>query len=156
MPFFRNMCGQAMPGMQMPYPTCGMGTPYPAGGTAMPFPPGGMTTPYPSVPAMPALPSGMPTGPAISGGTAMTVMPPPFSGDQPPQTVESVMYTPGYLKTQIGRRVKVDFLIGTNSFMDKTGTLLAVGVSYIILREQETDDLLLCDIYSIKFVTFYY
>lgn len=72
-----------------------------------------------------------------------------------PQTTENIMYTPGYMRTQIGRRAKVEFLIGTNLFLDKTGTLEAVGANYIILKESGSDGLLLCDLYSIKFVTFY-
>jgi len=66
------------------------------------------------------------------------------------------MYTPAYLRTQIGRYVKIEFLIGTNMLVDREGTLVAVGASYVILQEAETDDLLLCDIYSIKFVKIYY
>lgn len=65
-------------------------------------------------------------------------------------------YTQGYLRTQIGKRVKVEFLIGTNMLVDREGTLVDVGISYIIINEVETDDLLLCDIYSIKFVRFYF
>ena len=64
-------------------------------------------------------------------------------------------YTQGYLRTQIGSRVKIEFLIGTNMLIDREGTLVDVGISYIIINEVETDDLLLCDIYSIKFVRFY-
>ncbi len=70
--------------------------------------------------------------------------------------IMDIEYTQGYLRTQIGQRVKVEFLIGTNMFMDREGTLLDVGVSYIIIQEVDTDDHLLCDIYSIKFVRFYY
>ncbi|MCQ1530329.1 hypothetical protein [Lutispora saccharofermentans] len=72
-----------------------------------------------------------------------------------PPVVMDTQYTQGYLKTQIGSKVKVEFLIGTNMLVDREGTLVDVGVSYIIIIETETDDLLLCDIYSIKFVRFY-
>jgi hypothetical protein len=65
-------------------------------------------------------------------------------------------YTQGYLRTKIGSRVKIEFLIGTNMLVDREGTLTDVGISYIIINEVETDDLLLCDIYSIKFVRFYF
>lgn len=74
----------------------------------------------------------------------------------PATPVLDIMYTQGYLKSQIGARVKVEFLIGTNMLIDREGTLTDVGISYIIINEVETDDLLLCDIYSIKFVRFYY
>jgi len=74
----------------------------------------------------------------------------------PTTPVLDIGYTQGYLKSQIGQRIKVEFLIGTNMLIDREGTLVDVGISYIIIREVETDDLLLCDIYSIKFVRFYY
>lgn len=60
-------------------------------------------------------------------------------------------YTQGYLRTQIGKRVLVSFLIGTNTYQDRTGVLEKVGISYIILRETGNTQLL-ADIYSIKFV----
>lgn len=64
-------------------------------------------------------------------------------------------YTQGYLKTQIGKRVRVTFLIGTNTIQDRDGILEKVGISYIILRETETNNKVLCDIYSIKFVNIF-
>ncbi len=70
-------------------------------------------------------------------------------------TVLDTGYTQGYLKSQIGSKVKIEFLIGTNMLVDREGTLVDVGISYVIIIETETDDLLLCDIYSIKFVRFY-
>ena len=72
------------------------------------------------------------------------------------ETVESIAYTQGYLKQHIGERVKVEFLIGTNMLVDREGTLIDVGASYIVIREVDTDDLLMADLYSIKFVRFYY
>lgn len=102
-----------------------------------------------------ALPTGLPTGPSPTPITPGALMPPP--GPQTPQTLQSTMFTPGFLRTQIGRQVRVEFLIGTNGpLVDRIGTLLGVGASYILLRPTDTDDVLLCDIFSIKFVTFYY
>lgn len=66
---------------------------------------------------------------------------------------DNIMYTQGYLRTQIGKLVRVQFLIGTNSLQDRTGILTQVGTSYIILRSLETGTDIFCDIYSIKFVT---
>lgn len=64
-------------------------------------------------------------------------------------------YTQGFLKTQIGKRVRVTFLLGTNTIQDRDGILEEVGISYIILRETETNNRVLCDIYSIKFVNIF-
>ena len=106
----------------------------------------------------------MPTG-FTNGGTATPLLqtPAPLPGTgavpgtpgwtQMPTTVESTLFTPGFLRTQIGRKVRVEFLIGTNNLTDRTGTLVAVGASYILIRPIESDDLMMCDIYSIKFVT---
>lgn len=70
--------------------------------------------------------------------------------------LSDINFTQGFLQTQIGRYVKVEFLIGVNMFVDREGTLIKVGTDYIIIQESETDDYLLCDIYSIKFIRFYY
>ena len=67
-------------------------------------------------------------------------------------TTLGVEYTQGYLKTQIGKRMRVTFLLGTNTLQDRVGILESVGISYIILREVDTNVDTLGDIYSIKFV----
>jgi hypothetical protein len=64
-------------------------------------------------------------------------------------------YTQGYLKTIIGERVKLTFLLGTNITQDRDGILKEVGISYVVIQDTETKALILCDIYSIKFVTIY-
>ncbi len=109
------------------------------------------------------MPTGIPTGPIYSSPTPIQQAPStpiaqmPVSGEVLiPETILNTAFTQGYLRTQLGRHVKVEFLIGTNMFIDREGTLVEVGTSYIIIRETETDDLLLCDMYSIKFVRFYY
>jgi hypothetical protein len=130
---------------------------------------------------LPPLPTGMPTGP-IAGQVPTPQMPStmgfqgfqqptgmggfmPGMGDltpitpfnQPvPVTTENILFLNAFLKTVIGRRVTVDFLIGTNTLTDRTGTLLAVGANYIVINEVETDDILICDFFSIKFVKVYY
>jgi hypothetical protein len=81
---------------------------------------------------------------------------PAFQLEQGTPVETNINYTQAYLRTKIGSRVKIEFLIGTNMLIDREGTLTDVGISYVIIREVETDDLLLCDIYSIKFVRFYY
>lgn len=70
-----------------------------------------------------------------------------------PESLKNSIYTPGFLRRYIGRLVKVEFLIGSNYLEDRTGILLEVGASYILLRSVQDNNLLYCDIYSIKFVT---
>ncbi|AJA49346.1 hypothetical protein CPAST_c32800 [Clostridium pasteurianum DSM 525 = ATCC 6013] len=69
--------------------------------------------------------------------------------------VLGIEYTQGYLRTIIGRRVSVTFLLGTGSLTDRSGILTRVGISYIILRQSQTNTDVLCDIYSIKFVNIF-
>ncbi len=70
-------------------------------------------------------------------------------------TTQSTEFMNGFLRTQIGKTVRVEFLIGTGTLVDKFGTLLAVGANYLVLRQAETDDIVVCDFFTIKFVTFY-
>lgn len=108
----------------------------------------------PIQPMIPRLPTGAPTGPTLTPGLQIPIMMPMTPpGEQTPQTLQSPMYTPGYLKTQIGKTMRVEFLMGSGPLVDRIGKLLEVGASYIILQPVGTDDRLLCDIYSIKFVT---
>ncbi len=66
--------------------------------------------------------------------------------------VLGIEYTQGFLRTMIGKRVKVTFLIGTDSLTDRSGILEEVGISFIVLRDTNENLNTLCDIYAIKFV----
>lgn len=70
-----------------------------------------------------------------------------------PETLTNSIYTPAFLREQIGKLMRVEFLIGTNNLVDRIGILEQVGASYILLRSFENDSLVYCDIYSIKFIT---
>lgn len=77
--------------------------------------------------------------------------------------INSVQVTPselnflnGFIKTQIGRKVTVDFLLGTNTIISKTGFLVGVATDFIVLNEENTNDITTCDFNNIKFIRFYY
>ena len=70
-----------------------------------------------------------------------------------PEILTNNIYTPAFLREQIGKLMRVEFLIGTNNLTDRIGILEDVGASYILLRSVESNNLIYCDIYSIKFVT---
>jgi len=70
-----------------------------------------------------------------------------------PELLTNTIYTPAFLREQIGKLMRVEFLIGTNNLTDRIGILEDVGASYIILRSVESDNLVYADIYSIKFIT---
>lgn len=127
-------------------------TPQKGGGTGGPMP--GQETP-PNLPPIPGTTSGPPS--TYASPPPPTYEPPPvtFGQEQGPPVTTDIDYTQAYLKTQIGKKVRVEFLIGTSMTTDRIGILTDVGISYIIIKPVGTDDRLLCDIYSIKFVTFY-
>ena len=139
--------GAMMPGALMPssmMPAAPMPAGYPTGGT-----------PAPLVPMGSGLPSAAPSQGAQGTPTASLL---PGSPSQPsPVTLESSLFTPGFLRTQIGKLMRVEFLIGTNGLTDRTGTLIGVGASYILLKLVSGDinggNTMMCDIYSIKFAT---
>lgn len=70
-----------------------------------------------------------------------------------PEILTNNIYTPAFLRQQIGKLVRVEFLIGTNNLVDRIGILQDVGASYILLRALESNNTIYADIYSIKFVT---
>ena len=70
-----------------------------------------------------------------------------------PEILTNNIYTPAFLREQIGKLMRIEFLIGTNNMVDRVGFLEDVGASYILLRSVESDNLIYCDIYAIKFVT---
>ena len=70
-----------------------------------------------------------------------------------PEILTNNIYTPAFLRENIGKLMRVEFLIGTNNLVDRTGILVDVGASYILLRALESDVITYADIYSIKFIT---
>lgn len=93
-----------------------------------------------------------------SAGSEQPVVAPltPTTAQMGAITGDNLQYLNGYLRSQIGRPVLVTFLVGTNTLTDRSGTLLGVGINYILINETRTDDILACDFYNIKFVRFYY
>jgi hypothetical protein len=67
----------------------------------------------------------------------------------------TVEYTQGYLQTQIGKKMRLQFLIGSSTMQDRVGTLTQVGIDYLIIRDEDTNNLELCDLYALKFADIY-
>ncbi len=78
---------------------------------------------------------------------------PVITNQNSPEILTNNIYTPAFLRQQIGKLVRVEFLIGTNNLVDRIGILQDVGASYILLRSLESNTTTYADIYSIKFVT---
>lgn len=68
----------------------------------------------------------------------------------------SLQYANGFYRTQIGKYVRVDQLLGSNNMTTQEGFLIGVGYNYIILQEGFTENILVVDIYSIKNMYVYY
>lgn len=60
------------------------------------------------------------------------------------------------LSDNIGEYVVVEFLIGTERIARKQGILYFVGTSFVTLYDDTHNNYIVCDIFSIKFVYFYY
>ena len=59
-----------------------------------------------------------------------------------------------FLRTLIGRNVRMQFLIGTDTLIEKSGVLLAVGNNFVVLRDPESGEVVVCDFGGAKFVNF--
>ncbi len=80
------------------------------------------------------------------------VTPPPIDFD----TVEMRGSMQKILSDNVGEFVVIEFLIGTEQIMRKQGILYFVGTSYVTLYDEEANNFIVCDIFSIKFVHFYF
>ncbi len=69
---------------------------------------------------------------------------------------ENLQYLNGFLRTQIGKYMRVEQLIGSNILEDRYGYLIGVGINYILLQEQGTGNVSALDYYNIKYVHIYY
>ena len=103
--------------------------------------------------------------PSQTAGTAQPIPQYPGTGQvtgmmqsvsQAPPTVTNPFFLAGYLQRHIGRTVRVEFMLGTSGALtDRSGQLSEVGASYIVLRQYPSGFELVCDLYSIRFVTIY-
>ena len=58
------------------------------------------------------------------------------------------------MEANLGRNVKIDFLVGSSNLVSQTGIIHAVSTQYVVLRNMMRDTYVACDNFSIKFVTF--
>ena len=49
--------------------------------------------------------------------------------------INNPLYNQGWLKTQIGKYIRKDFLLGTDTRQDRNDILQEVGISFIILKD---------------------
>ena len=82
-------------------------------------------------------------------GGAFTVPP-----DQDFDTVTFQGSMQQVLQENVGKYVIVEFLIGTGSLTSRQGQLYYVGAQFLVLYDEFEDRFVVCDIFSVKFVTF--
>ncbi len=61
----------------------------------------------------------------------------------------------GYLCGQTGKYVKLEFLFGENTHMEKTGILRQVGKDFVAIQENGTNNIIVCATNKIKFINIY-
>lgn len=66
-----------------------------------------------------------------------------------PETIQEV------IALSVGNYVVVEFLVGTQNIVRKEGVLTAVGVSWLLLYDEAAGTSVVCDMYSVKFVTYF-
>lgn len=59
------------------------------------------------------------------------------------------------LTDNVGEYVTIEFLIGVSEIVTRSGIIYSVGINYIVLFDEESNNYEVCDLYSIEFVTFY-
>lgn len=106
------------------------------------------TAQKPPVPPAPPAPSAAPVSEPLPAIT--------YSGDPyspAPSPVMDIAYVQGYLKQNLGKNVRAEFVLSGNLYMDKAGRLIEVGISYFVLEDFVSRAHIMCDMYSLKFVT---
>lgn len=59
------------------------------------------------------------------------------------------------LQDNLGAYVQIEFLLGTQGMTSRLGVLYSVGRNYVVLHDVGNKNYIVCDIFSIKFVTFF-
>ena len=76
----------------------------------------------------------------------------PETQQGPPSATENG-YIPNFLKRNIGKNIRAEFIVGTDQYTDRTGVLTEVGINYFVIRDVNSKTNIMCDLYSVKFVT---
>ena len=90
------------------------------------------------------------TSPAVQGDSGINT--PPEQDFNTPAMAGSMQQ---FLNDNLGEYVVIEFLIGTQTMTQKAGILYAVGTSVVTLYEEVSQTFITCDIFSVKFVTFF-
>lgn len=110
-----------------------------------------------NIPGIPN-PNPTPPDPVLPENPQFQVPPNPLlpPGYQEVLNYENLQYMNGFLRTQIGKYLRVEQLVTSNQIEDRFGYLVGVGLNYILLQQAGTGNITAIDYYSIKFVYVYY
>lgn len=107
----------------------------------------------PMTPIGPYTDPSTPLSPSIPSPYSAPITP---STQQGPPPVTESDYIPGFLASNIGRNVKAEFIVGTSQYVEKVGKLIRVGVNFFVLQDINSRTNIMCDLYSVRFVTILY
>lgn len=89
----------------------------------------------------------IPSAPPQQGGFVL-----PGTQQGPPPSTERG-FIPYYLASNMGKSVRAEFIVGSDQYVDKTGIISEVGINYFVLTDVNSRTTVMCDLYSVKFVT---
>jgi len=61
-----------------------------------------------------------------------------------------------FLETQTGKIATIEMIMGNNQLVDKIGMILAVGKDFLLLKETQTGNILVCPLKNIEFIRLNY
>ena len=80
----------------------------------------------------------------------------------PPSGDSGIMDSPGLegsvqqlLADNLGHYVQIDFLVGVQTLVRRSGIIYAVGRSFVVLYDETNRNFVMCDVFSAKFVAFF-
>ena len=80
----------------------------------------------------------------------------------PPTGDNGIMDSPGLegsvqqlLADNLGHYVQIDFLVGVQTLVRRSGIIYAVGRSFVVLYDETNQNFVMCDVFSAKFVAFF-
>lgn len=79
--------------------------------------------------------------------------------DNPAQLALTCEHNPtlnGFIRTQVGRRVRAEFHMGSNGPNIRDGYLVGVGSNYLLINEIATKVITAGDFFNLKFISFMY
>lgn len=59
------------------------------------------------------------------------------------------------LAANLGHYVQIDFLVGIQTLVRRSGIIYAVGRSFVVLYDETNRNFVMCDVFSAKFVAFF-